>query len=113
MDISRISNDEQQALRRAMKYWAARWDWECPTLLGIELDELKRVLEHWPVIPPGDETTAVLAASGALRELLYGPSAHPSAAFEQIGISYDEAILLIGKLAGNYSGGVERLVAGR
>ena len=31
-----------------MSYWAAHWDWECPTVFGIELEELQVVLEAWP-----------------------------------------------------------------
>jgi hypothetical protein len=55
MDVSQISNDDQQTLRRAMEYWAAPWDWECPTLFGIELNELKQVLSCWPRIAKEDE----------------------------------------------------------
>lgn len=78
-----------------MEYWKTRWDRECPTLLGIELDELELVLGCWPRIAKEDEEIAAAAMLGALRELLYGASAQPKAAIEGlIGISYDRAGLL-------------------
>lgn len=96
MDVSKISDVDQQAVRRAMEYWVEHWDWECPTLFGIELDELKRVLRRWPFIDDDDAPTLESAAVGALRELLYGASSLPRAAVEKtIGISYDQAEMLI------------------
>lgn len=95
MDVSKIPDVDQQAVRRAMEYWVEHWNWECPTLFGIELDELKRVLQRWPLINDDDERTFELAAVGALRELLYGASSLPRVAIQQtIGISYDQAATL-------------------
>jgi hypothetical protein len=105
MDMSKISHDDQQALRCAMNYWTTCWDWECPTLFGIELDELKRILERWPLIAKEDEASAAAATLSALRELLYGASAQPKTAIEElIGISYDSADLLCTKLANSHPG---------
>ena len=96
MDVSKISDVDQQAVRRAMEYWVEHWDWECPALFGIELDELKRVLHCWPSIDDDDETTLESASVGALRELLCGASSLPRAKFrETLGISYDQAERLI------------------
>ena len=96
MDLSKISDVDQQAVRRAMEYWVEHWDWECPTLFGIELDELKRVLHHWPLIEDDDEPELESATVGALRELIYGASSLPRAAVQEaIGISYDQAETLI------------------
>jgi hypothetical protein len=74
MDLSKISDVDQQAVRRAMEYWVAHWDWECPTFFGIELAELKRVLCRWPLIEIDDEPELESATVGALRELIHGAS---------------------------------------
>ncbi|HEX9171497.1 MAG TPA: hypothetical protein VF861_02455 [Telluria sp.] len=96
MDTANLAVEDQQALRSAMEYWAARWDWECPTLFGIELDELKRIIEHWPRVGRDDESHAELATIGALRELLYGASSRPKDAIETfIGISHKKAVALL------------------
>lgn len=78
-----------------MQYWASAWDWECPTLFGIELGEWQAIRARWPD-DAGDGSEALLASSGALRELLYGASAQPDAAIESlIGISAERAQALL------------------
>lgn len=99
MDLSQISDVHQQAIRRAMQYWVKHWDDECPTLFGIDLDELKTASHCWPLTVGEDEPMVKAAAIGALRELLYGASALPTVAFQSaLGISYDEAETLIQEL---------------
>ena len=88
---STLSDSDQQAVRRAMEYWVRHWDWECPTLFGLELDELIRTVETWPRVAAGSEETTCLAAVGAVREL-FGGSAPPRAELtELIGLSYEQA----------------------
>ena len=92
MDVSQISNVDQQAILRAMQYWVEHWDDECPTLFGIELDQLKTALHRWPSTVGEDEPMVKAVAIGALRELLYGASALPPVALQSmLGISYDDA----------------------
>ena len=101
MDVSQIPNVGQLAIRRAMQYWVKHWDDECPTLFGIDLDELKTALHCWPLTVGEDEPMVKAAAIGALRELLYGASALPTVEFQSaLGISYDEAEILIQGLCG-------------
>ena len=102
MDVSKISDADQQAVRQAMQYCVEHWDEECATLFGIELDELKRALHRWPLLLEEDETGLEVAAIGALRELLYGASSLPRAAVQEaIGISFDQAEALIETLNGD------------
>jgi len=101
MDVSQTSDVDQQAIRRAMQYWVEHWDDECPTLFGIDLDDLKTALHRWPLTFGEDEPMVRAAAIGALRELLYGASALRTAAFQSaLGISYEEAETLIHGLHG-------------
>lgn len=96
MDASKISDLDQQAVGRAMKYWVEHWDWECPTLFGVELDDLKRVLHRWPLIAEIDQKELEAVVIGALRELIYGASSLPRAGVDEvIGISYNQADALI------------------
>ena len=85
-----------------MSYWAAHWDWECPTLFGIELEELQAVLEAWPHCAIEKEVEAS-AAVGALRELLYGASTPPKGELPQIlGVEYEAASALCDKVYALY-----------
>ena len=96
MDVSKISDADQQAVRQAMQYWVEHWDQECATLFGIELDELRLALHRWPLLLEEVEPGLEAAAIGALRELLYGASSLPRAAVQgAIGISFDQAEALI------------------
>ena len=31
-----------------MQYWLEHWDWECPTLFGLNKSELQQVCDEWP-----------------------------------------------------------------
>ena len=96
MDTSSLAVEDQNALRSVMEYWAARWDGECPTLFGIEIDELNRVLASWPEVGRDDQSNVDLATVGALRELLHGASSQPKDAIEAlIGISHSRALILL------------------
>ena len=75
MDTSSLTREDADATRRAMEYWIGKWDWECPTLFGVELEELKSVVALWPEVGAGAEEAAALCALGAWREILYGASA--------------------------------------
>ena len=100
MGISETTKDGQEALRRAMAYWAVHWDWECPLLFGIELDQLQRIVERWPWIAKEDESGTAATARAALRELLHGASARRNDEIEGlIGISFVQADALLLRLA--------------
>lgn len=92
MNTSSLTAADQTALGLAMKYWVAHWDFECPTLFGIELEVLQAALASWPVISAGAEQAASLALLGSMRELLYGASAVPRSELPAlIGMSYEQA----------------------
>jgi hypothetical protein len=100
MNIKRLSHEDQDAIRLAMEYWHACWDWESPTLLGIDFVEFDHVVSDWPNVRKGDEDVATLAAIGSLRELLLGASAQPNSAIQSvIGIPYDRAASLLEQLS--------------
>lgn len=102
MDVSKISDAEQQAVYRAMHYWVEYWDQESSTLFGIELDELKCILRRWPSPLKEDGPGFEAAVIGALRELLYGASSLPKSAVQgAIGLSFDQAEALIEALNGD------------
>lgn len=73
-----------------MRYWESHWDWECPTLFGIELEELKAA--RVACLTEENEELVSYAALGCLRELLHGASAIPKNSVPlTIGISYEAA----------------------
>lgn len=99
MKIEDLSTAEQRALPKVLAYWVAHWDWECPTLFGLEKSDLEAVLASWPASLSSQEETAALAIIGSLRELLYGASAAPKSELPAIcGLAYKEASALTDRL---------------
>jgi hypothetical protein len=97
-----LSTAEQVQVRSALLYWATHWDWECPTLFGIELEDLQGVLQTWPNVGPQQENEG-LAVIGALRELLYGASTPPRSQLTAIlGLEYEAASALCEKIYSLY-----------
>ncbi len=88
---STLSDSDQLAVRRAMEYWVHHWDWESPTLFGLELDELMRTIETWPRVTAGHEEATCLAAVGAVRELFGGSAPTKAEPTDLIGLSYEQA----------------------
>ncbi len=90
--LPNLSATDQDALRRTLNYWINHWDWECPTLFGLERSDLQALVSTWPQCLVLQEKTAVLAIISGLREILYGSSAVKIELVDQfIGISYSEA----------------------
>ncbi len=86
---SSLSDSDQQAVRRAMAYWVQHWDWECPTLFGLEREDIVNAIETWP---RSIATTTSRAAIGSLRELLLGASTPAKGELPRlIGMPYDQA----------------------
>lgn len=86
-----FSKADQAAIQAVLRYWIAKWDWECPTLFGIEKEQVQQVLNLWPE-SVGNKEVVALAINGALREFLHGASAvHRSQVAGVCGLSYEEA----------------------
>ncbi len=83
---------DQRAISAALRYWVAKWDWECPTLFGLEQAEMQQVLDGWPDDVDCGERTTALAMTAAFRELLHGASAVQRAEVPSVcGLSYEAA----------------------
>lgn len=97
--IKALPVEERDAVRLAMEYWHACWDWECPTLFGMDFEEFDQVLNQWPDIKREHEELTTLAVIASLRELLFGASAQPkSVIHEIIGIPYSRAASFLEQL---------------
>jgi hypothetical protein len=121
----RLTVTEQEIVRRALQYWDddEHWDFECPTLFGLERSELQSVRQSWPLLSttttgggPGGVTQPTtpkqkereqkerLAAIDALRELLLGASTPPKSQISHIlGVNYDTACRLLDKVLALYT----------
>lgn len=74
-----------------MNYWLKNWDFECPTLFGIEKGELQQVCNNWPIAFDNSSVATGLAISGSFRELLWGASSLPDLQIlELLNMSKDE-----------------------
>jgi hypothetical protein len=94
-----ISEREGVAIGRVLAYWVGKWDWECPTLFGLELAEMKAVADNWQSTLRDDDELAAAAVLGGFREFLFGASAVPKSKVEALsGIKYEEAVALGEKL---------------
>jgi hypothetical protein len=94
----KISPAENTAIVNALRYWIEHWDWECPTLFGLERIDVQAVLERWPGVVDATPSHSSLAVNGALRKLLYGASAVDSERVRAIcGIPASEVIVLAHK----------------
>jgi len=94
-----MTSTEQQTVRIAMQYWIDHWDFECPTLFGLELAELQEVKQRWPSSLSIHQEADALAAIGALRELLFGASTPLRLQLPTIlGIPYQSAVELSDKV---------------
>lgn len=74
MSLTCLSLAEQEQVLRALNYWRTHWDWECPTLFGIEVEDLEQVIRSWPNATTEVREKQALAVIGSFRELLYGAS---------------------------------------
>lgn len=103
-----ISNEQQQALTKAIDYWIAHWDAECPTLFGLEQSDLVAVSADFPRAFRMDREHALFACLGSLREMLYGASAVPFLDIEKtIGIDYEAAAALCSDIFNEHQNSIE------
>lgn len=87
-----FSEADRRAIGAALRYWVAKWDWECSTLFGLEQAEMQQVLDRWPDDVDCGERTAALAMTAAFQELLHGASAVQRAEVPNMcGLSYEAA----------------------
>lgn len=90
---------EKDALLKSIQYWIDRWDFESPTLFGVERSDLVEIVKGWPASLSINEKCTLIACLGSLRELLHGASAVSRSAVPTIvGIPYEEASTLCGKI---------------
>lgn len=91
MDISDLSALEQQALVSAIRFWANNWDFECPTLFGLEREDMSDIAGSWPESAVLRSADTALAVIGSIREMLYGASSlKPAKVRELVGITATE-----------------------
>jgi hypothetical protein len=106
MNVSDLTDTEHTAIKKALAYWVEHWDWECPTLFGLELNEVRDVLETWPSNSNAGENMLALAVGGALRELLHGASAIRKERIPEVcGLSYDSMAKLQQRLSEGVANG--------
>jgi hypothetical protein len=97
MKVDDLSAEETYAVKRILAYWMQHWDFECPTLFGMELDEVQLAANAWPQANQPDVTA--LAVLGAMREFLYGASAVPrEQIYAETGLTFEAASALLDRL---------------
>lgn len=69
-----LSDSDNNLILNIMKYWEKNWDFECPTLFGIEREDLQNVIDGWPDALAKRTVHAGRAISHSFGELLWGAS---------------------------------------
>jgi len=84
---------------RSLEYWIKHWDWECPTVFGLELSKFQSIVNTWPEALIQNEEIAVLAIFGSFREFLHGASSvRPNQVSNITGINFEHANELLNRL---------------
>ena len=95
-----LQPQDQAALSAVLSYWEQHWDWECPTLFGLELPDYRAAMAAWRVSADLSQPAVALALSGALREFLYGASAAKEHAIPGItGLQKSDLVELAGRVS--------------
>lgn len=90
--MKQITQKNSDALLHSINYWIEHWDWEYPTLFGLEQSEFQLIANNWPTSLSSENKITLIACLGSLRELLYGASAVSKTNVQNIiGINYEQA----------------------
>lgn len=72
-----FSDSDNKLILNVMEYWAKNRDFECPTLFGIELEDLQSVIDRWPEALLSNSVHVGRSVSHSFIELLWGASSLP------------------------------------
>ena len=71
MPLRDLSSTDKESVRRVLTYQLAEWDWEAPTVLGVEKEEVEGLLKIWPAVDDQkEESTAHRAIHASLGDLI-------------------------------------------
>lgn len=70
-----LPSENEKLILDILEYWLEQWDFECPTLFGIEESDLKGVISEWPNGFRQNQKVTARAVSHSFGELLWGASA--------------------------------------
>jgi hypothetical protein len=102
MLMSKFTATDVSIMKRALKFWVERWDWESEVLFGIGRTEFLSLSEYLPT--EVDDMHVFerfgLAALGSLREMLSGacPTSENQVK-EVLGVEFREAEGLLHRLS--------------
>lgn len=71
MPLRDLSPTDQESVRRVLAYQVAGWDWEAPTVLGVQKEEVEGLLARWPAVDDQEEASiAHRAIHSSLGDLI-------------------------------------------
>jgi hypothetical protein len=71
MPLCDLSPADQESIRRVLAYQLAGWDWEAPTVLGVQKEEVEGLLARWPAVDDQEEASvAHRAIHSSLGDLI-------------------------------------------
>lgn len=71
MPLLDLSPGDQESIRRVLAYQLAGWDWETPTVLGVQKEEVEGLLARWPAVDDQEEASvAHVAIHSSLGDLI-------------------------------------------
>ena len=71
MPLRDLTPADQESIRRVFAYQLTKWDWEAPTVLGVQKEEVESLLARWPAVDDEDEASlAHCAIHSSLGDLI-------------------------------------------
>jgi hypothetical protein len=71
MPLRDLSLADQALVRRVLAYQLTEWDWEAPTVLGVQKEEVEDLLARWPAVDDQEEASiAHRAIHSSLGDLI-------------------------------------------
>jgi hypothetical protein len=91
MSLASLNEEEKEVVRRTMAATFDYFTFDFGTRIGVEQEEMSKLLEAWPDLDDSDDESSVsLAINNSMNDLLNGEGISESDAKEKIGVSKDE-----------------------
>lgn len=100
MSLASLNAEEKEVVRRAMAATFEYFTFDFEARMGIEPEEMEKLLEAWPDVDDSDDASpASLAVNNSLNDLLHGEGISEAEAAAKIGVDREEMLRVYRKWA--------------
>ena len=91
MSIASLNAEKKEIVRRAMAATFDYFTFDFGDRIGIEPDEMRKLLDEWPNLDDSDDTSpSCVAINNSFNDLLYGEGISETEALVKIGVDRRE-----------------------